>query len=231
MKVLTTPWKNDFLHLVEQSRRSIKITSPFVKNDVCLELIKSKRTSTKIYLITSFKLMSIYSGALDISAIENIIDNNGIVRNFPRLHSKIYIFDDEQAIVTSANLTYGGLLKNFEYGVLFDELTMVEAVVRDFNALLDNEITGVVKKSDLEAVRSIIGRIPPSFAPRVQSFEVETPEESLDIIQIPMDAIIESLSGWKLEVFKCADKIPKQTFTLGEINEYEEHLKKLYPAN
>ncbi len=46
-----------------------------------------------------------------------------------------------------------------------------------------------------------------------------------------MEAIIESLSGWKLEVFKCADKIPKQTFTLGEINEYEEHLKKLYPVN
>ncbi len=140
MKVLTTPWKNDFLHLVEQSRRSIKITSPFVKNDACLELIKSKRASTKIYLITSFKLMSIYSGALDASAIENIIDNNGTVRNFPRLHSKIYIFDDEKAIVTSANLTYGGLLKNFEYGVLFDEALMVETVVRDFNTLLDNRV-------------------------------------------------------------------------------------------
>ena len=59
MKILTTPWKADFLELVHQSKKSIKITSPFVKNDVCAEMINAKSSSSKIDLITSFKLMSI----------------------------------------------------------------------------------------------------------------------------------------------------------------------------
>src|ERR1043165_2908364 len=105
MRIITTPWKDSFLELIRQSRRSIKITSPFVKNDICKELISAKKSTTRIELITSFKLMSIYSGSLDIPAIESIINNNGIVKNFSKLHSEIYLFDDSKAIITSGNLT------------------------------------------------------------------------------------------------------------------------------
>ena len=146
MKILTTPWKADFLELVHQSKKSIKITSPFVKNDVCAEMINAKSSSSKIDLITSFKLMSIYSGSLDVSAIESIIDNNGTVKNFPKLHSKIYLFDDVKAIITSGNLTYGGMLKNFEYGIYLDEKSFVKTIADDFNSLSKNEKTGIVKK-------------------------------------------------------------------------------------
>ncbi|MCL6494203.1 MAG: hypothetical protein K6T54_05405, partial [Ignavibacterium sp.] len=117
MKVLTTPWKYDFLELVSNSRKSIKITSPFVKNDICKEMLNAKNSESKVYLITSFKLMSVYSGALDISAIENILLSDGSVKNFPKLHSKVYLFDDVKAIITSSNMTTGGLLKNYEYGI------------------------------------------------------------------------------------------------------------------
>lgn len=231
MKILTTPWKNDFLELVSQSRKSIKITSPFVKNDVCSELISAKKSSSKIVLITSIKLMSIYSGALDISAIENIINNNGTVKNFPRLHSKIYLFDDKKAIITSGNLTYGGLIKNYEYGLYIDDQTVVQNVVRDFNSLSKNEITGIVRKSDLETVKSILEKIKESVSPKIPKFEVETPEENLDVIMTDIEPIINSLSGWKLEVFKCVNSIPGQIFTLNEINKFEIHLKKIFPAN
>jgi hypothetical protein len=43
MKVLTTPWKYDFLELVSISRKSIKITSRFVKNDICKEMLNVKK--------------------------------------------------------------------------------------------------------------------------------------------------------------------------------------------
>lgn len=231
MRILKTPWKDDLLELVHQSKKSIKITSPFVKHDICSELINVKNLSTRIDLITSFKLMSIYTGSLDISAIENIIDNNGIVKNYPKLHSKIYLFDDEKAIITSANLTYGGLIKNFEYGIYIDEKSVVESIVDDFNSLSENEITGIVKKSDLETVKSILEEIPKSDTPKLPRFEIETPEENLDFITTPIEPILNSLSGWKLEVFKCANTIPKQNFTLNEINKFENHLKKIYPTN
>lgn len=223
MKPLTTPWKDKFLELVRQSKKSIKITSPFVKNDVCAEMINAKSGSSKIDLITSFKLMSIYSGSLDVSAIENIIDSNGTVKNFPKLHSKIYLFDDAKAIITSGNLTYGGMVKNFEYGIYIDEKSIVKNIVDDFNSLSNDERTGVVKKSDLETVKNILSKIP--------SFEIETPEENLDIIETSVEPILSSLAGWKLEVFRCANSIQKQIFTLNEINKYENHLRETYPTN
>lgn len=231
MKILTTPWKDYFLELVNQSKKSIKITSPFVKNDICAEMINAKNSSTRIDLITSFKLMSIYSGSLDVSAIETIIDNNGTVMNFPKLHSKIYIFDDEKAIITSGNLTYGGMLNNFEYGIYLDEKIILKTIIDDFNSLSKNEKTGVVKKSNLETVKNILSKIPKTISPKLPSFEIETPEENFDIIENSVEPILSSLSGWKLEVFKCANKIPKQIFTLQEICKFENHLKKVYPRN
>lgn len=231
MRILKTPWKDDFLELVYQSKKSIKITSPFVKNDICSELINNKNSSSVIYLITSFKLMSIYSGSLDISAIENIIDNNGKVKNFPKLHSKIYLFDDEKAIITSSNLTYGGLIKNFEYGIYIDEKSVVKSITKDFNSISKNEKTGIVNKSDLETVKSILEKIPKSAFPELPKFQIETPEETLDVISNAVEPILNSLSGWELEVFKCANEIPEQIFTLNEIYTFKKNLKKIFPKN
>ena len=69
MKILTTPWKADLLELVHQSKKTIKITSPFLKNNVCNELLHEKNDSVKLELITSFKLMSVYSGSLDLALL------------------------------------------------------------------------------------------------------------------------------------------------------------------
>lgn len=231
MKILTTPWKKDFLNLVTQSKKSIKITSPFVKNDICTELIKTKKSSSCVELITSFKLTSIYYGSLDISAIESILNNNGTVMNFPKLHSKIYIFDDIKAIITSGNLTHGGLLKNFEYGIYLDEKPVVKTIVDDFHSLSNNENTGIVKKSDLETVKGILTKITKYVPTKLPSYKIETPEENFDIIETSLEPILGSLSGWTLEVFKCINYIPKLVFDLNDIYEFENYLKKLYPKN
>lgn len=229
MKVLTTPWKYDFLELVSNSRKSIKITSPFVKNDICKEMLNVKNSESKVYLITSFKLMSIYSGALDISAIENILLSDGSVKNFPKLHSKIYLFDDVKAIITSSNMTMGGMLKNFEYGIYLDDIEIVRKISLDFNFILRNEKTGTITKSYLEIVKNILSKLPKTTAHKIP--ETESPEDALDIIEGSVESIQSSLSGWKLEVFNCVNLISKQVFTLNDINKFENHLKKIYPSN
>ena len=231
MKILTTPWKDDFLELVHQSKKSIKITSPFVKSNICDELINAKSSSSKVELITSFKLNSIYSGYLDISAIENIIDNNGTVKNFSKLHSKIYLFDDTKAIITSGNLTYGGMLKNFEYGIYLDEKSIVNTIVDDFTSLSKNREIGIVKKEHLKIVKNILGKIPKVVSQKLPIFDIETPEENSDIIETSIEPIISSLSAWKLEIFKCINSISKPIFTLNDINEFEDHLQKVFPTN
>ncbi len=233
MRILTTPWKVDFLNLVQQSKKSIKITSPFVNNDICSEMISAKVSSSKIELITSFKLMSIHSGSLDISALESIIDANGVVKSFPKLHSKVYIFDDVKAIITSGNLTYGGMLKNFEYGIYLDEPLVVQEIVNDFKTLTQSDKTGIIKKLHLDNVKTILAKIPKSVSPKLPSFEIETPEENSDVIETPIEPIISSLklTGQTLEIFKCVHSIQKQIFTLAEVYQFENQIREKYPSN
>ena len=231
MEILKTPWKDNLMKLVSQSKKSIKITSPFVKENVCNELLSFKNRHTSLELITSFKLMNIYSGSLDLSGLENVIKNKGVVKNFPKLHSKIFLFDDKKVIITSGNLTNGGLLNNYEYGIYTENVEIVSKVVEDFSSISSNENIGNIKLTDIDIVRKILAKIPPSESIKLPKFEMESPEEKFDIIEIHDDIISSSLTGWKLEVFRCAQSIPHQIFSLKEINKFEPQLKKIYPSN
>jgi hypothetical protein len=58
-------------------------------------------------------------------------DEEARVVNLPRLHAKVYIADSRVAAVTSANLTRGGLLENYEYGVLVNSESVVTGIRKD----------------------------------------------------------------------------------------------------
>lgn len=231
MKILTTPWKDNLFELVSKAKKSIKITSPFIKENVCSELLEAKNNRTSIDLITSFKLINVYSGSLDISALENILEHNGVIKSYHKLHSKIYLFDDEEAIITSGNLTNGGLITNYEYGIYLNEKKLINQIVKDFNNVFVSEDTGTIKKNDLTIAKDIISKIPKQEKSKFPDFQIDYQEENSDIIEIESQLISSSLKGWKLEVFKFANLIPNQIFTLNEISKFESQLKTLYPNN
>src|SRR6516164_7789458 len=69
--------------------------------------------------------MPICQGATDPSAVDTLARSISHVSiyHLPRLHAKLYVADASSAIVTSGNLTAGGLIKNYEDGVqIFDRL-------------------------------------------------------------------------------------------------------------
>ncbi len=231
MRVLTNPWKQDFLNLVENAHYSIKITAPFVKENICKELFNVKNKSTTFELITSFKLSNAFSGSLDLSGLEYILNNQGIVKNYPRLHSKIYLFDDKKAVITSGNLTNGGLSSNYEYGIFIDEEKLIADISADFNKLSNNEITGIVKQEHIAKANEILSKIPKITLPQIPVVKIETPEINFDIIQNATQPISTSLTGWKLAVFNCLISINKQEFTINEVYRYENQLKTMYSKN
>jgi len=231
MKILKAPWKNDFLELATNAKETIRITSPYIKQNICSDLLNCLGSSVKLELITSFKISSIHAGALDIDSLKNIINSSGIVRNYPRLHSKIYIFDNKKVVISSGNLTNGGLVYNYEYGVYSDDISFVSEVVSDFNSLVGDEKTGLVKLDDIDLVREIIARLPKREKIRIPDIEIDSTGLSDDLIDIPTQTIEDVLSGWKLEVFKCLSLIEKQVFSLEEINQYIPLLARSYPNN
>lgn len=231
MKIIKTPWKNELMQLVSDAKESIKITSPFVKESVCAELLQHKKKNSSLELITSFKLMNIYNGSVDLNGLEHILKSKGVVKNFSRLHAKIYLFDEKQAIVTSSNLTNGGLVQNYEYGFYTDEPTIVSEISNDFNQLLRDETMGQIELKHIKEVRSLLQKIPKSEQIPLPAYSVNASVEKNDVITLPDDIISSTLKGWKLIVFNCIQAIPKEIFTLNDINAFVPQLQNKYPKN
>jgi len=59
---------------------------------------------------------------------------NAEITTLPSLHAKVYVFDRRLAVVTSANLTRGGLDSNYEYGVGIRDTGLIGQIIDDINA-------------------------------------------------------------------------------------------------
>lgn len=114
--------------LLESSDDPVRIASAYV-TDRELLLGTSGR---EIRLVTSLAPMDIASGATSLQTLGVLIDA-GVECRFvperPRLHAKVYIFGQEAAVVSSANLTESALDSNIEVGV--------ELAGKDVEALIE----------------------------------------------------------------------------------------------
>lgn len=174
---------------------------------------------------------SFYKRSSDINALKTILQKGGAVYNFQRLHAKIYLFDDKKAIITSANLTYSGLKRNFEYGVLIDELSLVSSICKDFTKLCHNDSSGKLNIEHISEIQNIINSIPrpPEISlPKLQLDDEESPEDYFDK---DISNIVKNLSGWKKAVFSALRFIEKQVFTTNDFSLIVPYLRKQYPAN
>lgn len=230
MEFIKNPWNELFLDLVKNSKNSIKITSPYVKDNVVTNLLETKKDDVSLSLITSFKLMNYYTGASDLSALESILTQKGVVSNFQRLHSKIYIFDEATAIISSGNLTNGGLFNNYEYGVLIND-NSVKKIVNDYNELLNHDLTGCVTSLEINQAKEILSKVPKSQPITLPKIEIQKSNEDIEIFTGGIESITSTLKGWKLEVFICLLKINKPSFTLEDINSFLPYFENKFPDN
>jgi hypothetical protein len=108
------------------------------------------------------------------------------IRFLPSIHAKVYVADDKLAVVTSANMTDGGLLRNFEYGVKVEEKNLVCKIKRDVTDYAGlatrietnklrflSEISSELKGIRTEAEKSIKSRLRAEFQQRLRGFEEE----------------------------------------------------------
>jgi hypothetical protein len=71
-------------------------------------------------LLTPLRPIDIVSGATSVETLRSLIVSGVECRTLPdspRFHGKVYIFGDDTAVVTSANLTLSGIHRNIEAGV------------------------------------------------------------------------------------------------------------------
>ena len=91
------------------------------------------KSSINIFLLTNLTIQNIINKSNEPSALLKLykLFNQVKISSLGKLHAKVYIIDNEIGIITSANLTSGGLLNNFEYGILIDDKNVVSTIKND----------------------------------------------------------------------------------------------------
>ena len=233
MKIIRSPWRNELIELVENTKKSIKIISPFIKADIINEILIKKQKQTKIELITSFKFSNFCLTQCDFSVFRHINEVGGKAKINPQLNANVYIFDDKKAIISSGNLTQKGLLDNYEYGILLEDKTLVSEVVSDYNDLSKHENTRVLKKNEIDLLEKMIVQIFKVNNYKKTKYskdEIEIIRNTSDVAEVPINALSSVFEGWQLEVFNCINLTQYQIFTIEELNLFDSHLKKLFPS-
>jgi len=133
MKILTSNWYEQLKKDLVGCKR-LRVISPYVSS-YFFNRIKSEFNLSNIELITRFNLQDFAAGVSDIDALKLLIDNDANVYGIKDLHSKIYIIDDQVAIVTSANLTRRGLHTNYECGIRIESKKEILELNTIFNQL------------------------------------------------------------------------------------------------
>jgi phosphatidylserine/phosphatidylglycerophosphate/cardiolipin synthase-like enzyme len=108
--------RNTLQNLMRQAEVTVRVASAYVTDTRLLSGMKERDVRLLIYI----SKMDIIAGASSLDSLTALIEAGVQCRYIskkPRLHAKVYVFDDQSAVVTSANLTRKALDENLEVGV------------------------------------------------------------------------------------------------------------------
>lgn len=134
---LREDWKVDLGILFANARERLVVSSPYVTRRGADFLLSSLSSAIKpklhLSLLTDLSPINVAQAATDPEAIRTITVAvpNTHVTHLPRVHAKVYVQDSRTAIVTSGNLTAGGLDFNYEYGLKVLDAPTAAAIDRD----------------------------------------------------------------------------------------------------
>ena len=198
-RTLAAGWRRDFERLVASVRSSLCISSPYVTDygvQVLLaNLDEAVRETVTLTLLTDLSPLNIAQGATDPQAIWSLSRSiRGLrVCHLPRVHAKVFVQDAESAIVTSGNLTAGGLAINFEYGVLISDRKMateIEADIQQYSALGAN-----ISKAAIEQYRTNSARLQQLYAEQQSHLQQSSPDLQVALAEAADDLIRLRLDG------------------------------------
>lgn len=134
-KFLSFSWKDEFIDIISKTKEELFISSPFI-NIEGVKILSNcflKKSSINISLLTNLTSQNIINKSTEPSALLELYKLFDQVRisSLGKLHAKVYIVDNEIGIITSANLTSGGLINNFEYGILIEDKNVISTIKKD----------------------------------------------------------------------------------------------------
>ena len=141
LALLKNPWESQLSELLSLPRQTLLLACPFITKPVA-DWVSQRLTENKgiqqvqILFLTNIRMESVLAGVLELEGLAQL--GRTFARlclvHMPSLHAKVYVADEQYAIITSGNLTGGGLRGNYEYGVGIRTPEQVREIRRDFEA-------------------------------------------------------------------------------------------------
>jgi hypothetical protein len=126
-----SPIEETFISVLKEATDTLFVAAPYIK-EYGVQKIAEHTAAKKIRLLTNLDLRNVTGAGFDIGSLLCLWNSFDLsVASLGKLHAKVYIADRRVALVTSANLTLGGLWENYEYGVVLRDATLVSRIVDD----------------------------------------------------------------------------------------------------
>jgi len=133
LRLLSDKWHEELKLLLSQMKEELVMATPFL-TQAGARFLKDALSAPRetVYLLTDIEPKAVLEGLCDPCAMLFIAQQfrNRYVASLRGLHAKVYVVDGRRAIITSANLTEGGLFTNYECGVLVDD-DQIAAKIRE----------------------------------------------------------------------------------------------------
>jgi len=130
-ELVASPLEDVVVSVFKQAQESLFVSAPYIKS-YGVELLLSHTKARRLTLLTNLSLENATSAGFDFDSLLGLGQQFELtVSSLEKLHAKIYVADTHLALVTSANLTRGGLQENYEYGVLLRDKNIVQTLQTD----------------------------------------------------------------------------------------------------
>jgi hypothetical protein len=207
----------------------MRIASPFIKDGAVEKLLSG--TSSSLRVLTRFNLDNFRDGVSDTSALRHLIALGAEVRGVRRLHAKLYLFDTKRAVITSANLTEGGLRKNHELGVVAEGGSPPKRCVSYFDQLWEKAAPNLVISKLDEWEERIEAQPLPGAAPVGFGLGDEGAEVGADAFPQLPPLFDEPPQGFVKFFGKSDNRAPRNYLVLDELSGGGCHWACTYPRN
>ena len=136
MQSIKSPWATTFDQFAASIQETAIIAAPFITRQPVERLagkLRSRHKSVRLDVLTNLHADSLIAGSVDSGALAWLCQQvpGATIRHLPGLHAKAYVADGHTAIVTSANLTHGGLIRNYELGIAITDPDDVREIADD----------------------------------------------------------------------------------------------------
>jgi len=198
--VLSRDWKGELQNIFLQARNDIIISSPYVTergtNFVLANLRQEVKAKIKLRILTNLSPVNICQGSTDPVALKllALALPHFTLLHLPKLHAKVYVVDQKSAIVTSANLTAGGLEHNYEYGIKISDPLIVKEIAHDIISYSD--LGAMISPQNLDNYSHIADRLRNTYKKQQNSIVKSVRKEfEKEILSAEDELIRMQLSG------------------------------------